>query len=147
MGLLERVEALHLRRYFPRRWSQKGSVRANPLFVRHPSIKVEVVSKTLRLFPNTGSPCPTFQCPPYIVSEPRLFHSLRPLRAFALNHVSENDQVRIPVKWDMPTENFIYHHSQCVTIGMSRWAAVFGAELLGAEEFQTHPSERATLHK
>ena len=153
-----RGNTLHSRRCFLQYWNQKSSVQVNPLLVRRPSPKAVVVSKTLTLSPNTAvrlyaraalrSLCPTtFQYLPYIIREPRLPHPLGSLRAFSLNHVHESDQVRVQVEWDTRSKNLIYHHSQCVTIRMSRWPTVFETELLRTKEFWAHPSDRTALNK
>jgi len=87
----------------------------------------------------------TPQNTPNIVREPSPLRPLGSLRPLAPKHLRNSGILAIPGKWNLPGQNLVHHHSERVTIGGPRPAAVFGTEHFWLEEFRAHPSGRTTL--
>ena len=91
-----------------------------------------------------GLPAPP-QNTPNIVCEPSLLRPLGPLRSLAPKDLPESGVLVVLGKWCLPSQNFVYHHPERVTIGGCRPAAVFCTEHFWLEEFWAHPSGGTAL--
>ena len=80
-----------------------------------------------------------FQYPPYVVREPYPLFSLRSPRTFSIQDLLNNGEVRILGKWCLLTENFIYHHPQCIAIRRLGRPALTQTKLVWDEELWAGP--------